>query len=1129
MQALIMLVTEGNTDKIREVVLNHKPDFNRQGYTFNDSYAISQKVQITPLHAAVSGNHASTVALLLELGADPNPLNLGATRRTAPRSSRSSRPASSQSSPLSVAAANNALEVFTLLLDHGANPNIGAPLCDAVRHGDDTIAKMLLNANADVNQRRESNQQSALYIACANNKKDIAFELIKRGADLEAAELSYGYTPLMIACINNRTDCINLLSVCGANVKTACKIKGSTPLYHAAQRGCLASVKKLVSRGAEINRATVHRTTTSYQHNQTPLMMAVQRAKIDVVKYLIEENADLTQRQGDNQTLLYMCITAGSVSVFTTLLEHESVRDTVNTPCFFVTPLYTAAQHNRSSFVPVLLEHGADINIGMYAQPNAKKEAKTPIQIAAEYGCTDVVQELVAQGADLGITAIAQELRYLPAEYSPSTESTLLSYTHENARVAYCATAGDPDGQKHEDAAFNSFEFWKLGHTVEVDLDSVGSCASPSSPNQLTDCDTDTDTDTDVDVSNTNTLKVAPDIDLETVVHMRDTMRAHAGVTGNVSRNKKQCNQCGQRFSSRNLLFRHLRSSDHEMLKHSTNILRQIVQQEYKLQPNWDHDITTSQLNLALAACVLQYIIAAHSPKDDDESGRSHDELLRISLVIGNLVNKGADASLDCLATDHSCWYTAGAPPTQPSVTAATPASDVPPASTAAKYIKMAVSGDCLDAADVPHVALLELAQKTNTPGLTKVFGGFCRRTHVGLVLRSLLYNTGGARKYLDIARFTKLLDAVKSQSETVAGDVLAVLRATDYVKYMVSHQLSPNGGLVRNQSVQFLFDYLPEDLEHCKMCAMPHDQEAPVYTVATATKFQRACRHVACKTCTTKWIQACTKSNNLAVLCPEPGCTCRMFQSDVSRIAGSEAKERLKANQDKDFRGKYLATFKTAICNEVESALFGSDYIAGCAQLQLHQTDATRKVALKILQDFHEEKVQVCEICDECYDDFAPTTPCIQVRHDRFTKQMCDHSFCGDCIASWVNTVLSEHSAFIRCPHPNCSVTLYADDVLRIAGDKAQATFVKLKTADYRGRLLQSLKEGLHFEEEKASRPCPACRVVIYRFAGCDDFLCSCGHKFNFVKAKWPTVDALESEIAAISAADETNAPESA
>ena len=134
--------------------------------------------------------------------------------------------------------------------------------------------------------------------------------------------------------------------------------------------------------------------------------------------------------------------------------------------------------------------------------------------------------------------------------------------------------------------------------------------------------------------------------------------------------------------------------------------------------------------------------------------------------------------------------------------------------------------------------------------------------------------------------------------------------------------------------------------------------------------------------------------------------------------------------------------------------------------------------------------------------------------------KQVCDHYFCSGCIRSWVNTVLGQRSAFIRCPDQECQVTLYADDVERIAGGKAKEGFVALKAADYRGRLLQSLQEGLNFEQETASRPCPACRVVIYRFAGCDDFLCSCGHKFNFVKATWPTVDELKEEIAAIEAA---------
>ena len=54
------------------------------------------------------------------------------------------------------------------------------------------------------------------------------------------------------------------------------------------------------------------------------------------------------------------------------------------------------------------------------------------------------------------------------------------------------------------------------------------------------------------------------------------------------------------------------------------------------------------------------------------------------------------------------------------------------------------------------------------------------------------------------------------------------------------------------------------------------------------------------------------------------------------------------------------------------------------------------------------------------------------QVRHDRFVKQVCNHVFCGGCVSSWVGTVLDSHSAFIRCPHADCNVTLYADDVKR-------------------------------------------------------------------------------------------------
>eukprot|EP00040_Diaphanoeca_grandis_P033669 m.206649 g.206649 ORF g.206649 m.206649 type:complete len:94 (+) comp32959_c0_seq4:1658-1939(+) len=72
-----------------------------------------------------------------------------------------------------------------------------------------------------------------------------------------------------------------------------------------------------------------------------------------------------------------------------------------------------------------------------------------------------------------------------------------------------------------------------------------------------------------------------------------------------------------------------------------------------------------------------------------------------------------------------------------------------------------------------------------------------------------------------------------------------------------------------------------------------------------------------------------------------------------------------------------------------------------------------------------------------------------------------------------------------------------------------------QLLRAKYSSRLLGVLKSDLGFELEPQTRPCPKCRVVIYRSSGCDDLVCNCGYRFNFTKAKWPTIIELEMEIA--------------
>ena len=184
-------------------------------------------------------------------------------------------------------------------------------------------------------------------------------------------------------------------------------------------------------------------------------------------------------------------------------------------------------------------------------------------------------------------------------------------------------------------------------------------------------------------------------------------------------------------------------------------------------------------------------------------------------------------------------------------------------------------------------------------------------------------------------------------------------------------------------------------------------------------------------------------------------------------------------------------------------------------AKAQLNPDTNIRQAAIALLQQHWPDEVLLCTICDESYNDFAPVQPCVQ-GSARFAKVICNHTFCQGCLSDWVaSTVHSgRHKCF--CPDTKCNAQLYPDDIKRVAGAALYAEHMALIKTDHRGRLLEAMESGVGLEKDPACRACPSCRVVIFRFSGCDDFICSCSHRFNFTKAAWPTIAALKSELAA-------------
>ncbi|CAF1267411.1 unnamed protein product [Adineta steineri] len=238
---------------------------------------------------------------------------------------------------------------------------------------------------------------------------DILDILLKRGAIVDSAPSGKraeenkiaGSTPLIGATKYNHPDCVKHLLDNHANPNHQNQ-SGISALMLAAEQGYFECVKLLVQAGADLELAPSGQLAlTMNLCGQTPLFCAAKEGRIEIVKFLLDHDANPRVQNHYGVSALWIPAQKGMLPVVELLLNagadthvapFGNLADELNITGW--TPLYAAMKSRKFDVVKLLLKSGAD--------PNAvTKLGSTPFLLASEICDLDIIEACVEASADL--------------------------------------------------------------------------------------------------------------------------------------------------------------------------------------------------------------------------------------------------------------------------------------------------------------------------------------------------------------------------------------------------------------------------------------------------------------------------------------------------------------------------------------------------------------------------------------------------------------------------------------------------------------------------------------------------------------------------------------------------------
>ncbi len=223
---------------------------------------------------AVDNQHLQLVKILLKFGSDPN-----AARHDGSAFHAIAR----KDSPVQGVAPvdrKKTFEIARILLDAGADVNLKnesrgvTPLHEAVSFNNTEAIKFFLNAGADVHAE-DATKRTPLHCAALSGNVEHVKMLLDKGASPLAVDENSN-APWMLA-MHKKYDRV-ARQLCSFHDVNATNAQGRTPLHIACAAGCSQSVEVLLEEGANFNAVDVS--------GNTPLMNAA-AGKVAVVEMLL--------------------------------------------------------------------------------------------------------------------------------------------------------------------------------------------------------------------------------------------------------------------------------------------------------------------------------------------------------------------------------------------------------------------------------------------------------------------------------------------------------------------------------------------------------------------------------------------------------------------------------------------------------------------------------------------------------------------------------------------------------------------------------------------------------------------------------------------------------------------------